>query len=227
MSVERGAQNSGPGHAPLILTCFAVRQEAGYFQPATSNPVLITGIGSRNAEQSLQSALARQRPALVLTCGFAGGLNPELHRGDIVFDATDAEWLTIPLQRLGARPAKFHCSDRIAVTADDKRQLRLQTGADVVEMESGIIRLRCHEQGIPAATLRVISDDAVTDLPIDFNALAKTDGNISYSRLSLVLLGSPATIPKLVRFQRELDACAKRLGSLLDELVRDSLQATP
>jgi hypothetical protein len=227
MNPERGTRNAGSRPAPLILTCFAVRQEAAHFQPAASNPLLITGIGPRNAEHSLQSALTRQRPSLVLTCGFAGGLNPELQRGDIVFNATDAEWLTVPLQRLGARPAKFHCSERIAVTTAGKRHLRLRTGADVVEMESGIISLRCREQGIPAATIRVISDDAATDLPLDFNALAKTDGNISYSRLSLALLSSPATIPKLIRFQRELDACAKRLGRLLAELMRGSLQATP
>lgn len=227
MSTERGTWSGESGDGGGALVCFAVREEAKYFQPTGSASVVVTGIGPRNAERALLSTLTTQRPSLVLTCGFAGGLDPGLRRGEIVFDAADAEWMASPLQQLGARAAKFHCTDRIAVTVADKQVLRQQTNADVVEMESGVIRRLCQERGIAAATVRIISDDAVTPLPLDFNQLAKPDGNISYGRLALVLLDSPATIPKLMRFQRELDVSSKRLGTLLTALTRHRGQLVP
>jgi nucleoside phosphorylase len=227
MSAERGTVNAEPGGSAQILVCFAVREEAKYFQSAGADSVLITGIGPRNAEQAFQSAITQHKPSLVLTCGFAGGLNPELQRGEVVFDATDADSLLIPLQRAGARQAKFHCADLVAVTASDKKLLRQQTNADVVEMESGIIRQRCHEAGISAATIRIVSDDAATDLPLNFNELAKPNGNISYAKLSLALLGSPGKIPRLIQFQKELDECSRRLGALLAEVIRNWRQTSP
>jgi adenosylhomocysteine nucleosidase len=93
--------------------------------------------------------------------------------------------------------------------------LRAQSGADAVEMESGVIRAICRERGIPAVTVRVISDDARTDLPTDFNQLAGADGNMNYWKLAGALVQSPSLVPKLMRFRRELNACARKLcGSL-------------
>src|SRR5881392_704140 len=74
--------------ASLLLT-FAVKEESRPFQKLIgARPdlkVLHTGIGQRNAEKTFRNALAGQSPGLVLTCGFAGGLNPELATGTVVF----------------------------------------------------------------------------------------------------------------------------------------------
>jgi adenosylhomocysteine nucleosidase len=204
-----------------VLVCFAVRDEARHFNPpSTDHRTLITGIGPKNARQQLTQALDTAQPSLVLTCGYAGGLNPELKLGTLIYDAGSNLELAGQLDALGARRAVFHCADRIAVTAAEKAALRDQTRADAVEMESGVIRGICTQRGIPAATVRVISDDARSDLPLDFNQLAKPDGNISYLRLALKLAGSPGCIGRLLRFQRELTECSRNLGRLLEALLR-------
>src|SRR6185503_20338017 len=99
----------------------------------------------------------------------------------------------------GACPVKFHCVDRVAITVDEKRELWETTGADAVEMESQIIRAICRAHGIPSATIRVISDAAQENLPLDFNALMTGDHELNYPRLVLALLSSPRKIPALLR----------------------------
>lgn len=204
-----------------IVICFAVRDEARHFSPVGSaeTRVIVTGIGHANARRSFLDAIAGSRPGLVLTCGYAGGLNPQLQRGDVVYDADAETGLAIPLAGLGARPGLFHCVNRIAVTAAEKQALRQQTRADVVEMESGVIRALCRERGIAAATIRVISDDATSDLPLDFNALARPDGNISYVRLAAALVRSPRLIGKLIGFRQELGECSRKLAATLNGVL--------
>src|SRR6266705_4249762 len=71
------------------LVCFALDVEAAPFRKLAHRipdvEILVTGIGRQNAETSLRRYLAKRLPKLVLTCGFAGGLNPELKSGDVVF----------------------------------------------------------------------------------------------------------------------------------------------
>jgi hypothetical protein len=61
----------------------------GHGAAAQTASILITGIGRQNAEKSVREFLATHSPELVLTCGFAGGLNPDLKPGDVVFELTD------------------------------------------------------------------------------------------------------------------------------------------
>src|SRR5262245_47591257 len=86
-----------------VLICFAVKEEARPFQQRLARMsqtradgrgdrvdknddpgrvrVLLTEMGRRKAERSVLAALAEVRPSLVLSCGFAGGLRPELATG--------------------------------------------------------------------------------------------------------------------------------------------------
>ena len=135
--------------------CFAVKEEARAFQqlvPESSDDVkvILVGMGKRNAERAIRAALAEERPQLVLTCGFAGGLRPDLAMGTVVFSADPETGLEPALLAAGAKPARFHCAERVAATAAEKRALRESTGADVVEMESQTIRAVCREQKFPA-----------------------------------------------------------------------------
>jgi nucleoside phosphorylase len=213
--------------APAILVCFAVKEEAQCFA-ARSAKVVLTGMGRENARRAAREALDRVRPGLVLTCGFAGGLDPALAVGTVIFSADDAG-LTSALLAAGARPARFHCAARVAVTAAEKRDLRAQTGADAVEMESEAIRDLCHERGVPSATVRVISDAADEDLPLDFNALMTPEQKLCAGRLTLALLRAPWKVPALLRLRRDTTLAARRLAEALDTVIapRQAAAARP
>jgi len=86
-----------------------------------------------------------------------------------------------------------------------------------VEMESQIIRAICRAHEIPSATIRVISDAAHENLPVDFNVFM-TKKELNYGRLILALLGSPSKIPAMLRLQRQTQLAARNLAHVLSRL---------
>jgi adenosylhomocysteine nucleosidase len=222
------------------LICFALKEEAAPFHKvAAAKPgvfTLMVGIGCQNAEKSVRSFLAASAPEFVLSCGFAGGLNPDLKLGEVVFetaagasrgDATPSEMKreaahVVSCEKLmaaGAKPAKFFCADRIATTVAEKEKLRAETGADAAEMESAAIHAVCRERGIPCVTVRVISDTAEEDLPLDFNALTKPDKSLDYGKLFFAIAKSPGKIGALLELQQKTKFAAEKLAEVLSRIL--------
>ena len=213
------AEGNPKGEIRKVLVCFAVKEEARAFQKLAGkrqNPkVILVGMGKRNAERAIRAALAKDRPQLVLTCGFAGGLNPELATGTVVFAGDPETGLEQALLAAGAKPARFHCAEAVAATAERKRALWEFTGADAVEMESQVICAVCREQKIPSATVRVILDTADENLPLDFNQLMTADQKMSYGKLAVALAKSPGKVGALLRLQKQTRAAAGNLAEVL------------
>jgi len=158
---------------------------------------------------------------LVLACGFAGGLDPDLKIGDVVFGVQRLESKAQnQLLAAGAKPANFFCADRIATTIAEKKKLREQTGADAVEMESAAIHAVCAERGIPCVTVRVISDTVNEDLPLDFNALAKPDKK---SGLRKIVSGHRQIAGENRRVdgvaEENQNSAAKQLAAVLEKII--------
>jgi adenosylhomocysteine nucleosidase len=210
------------------LICFALKEEAGPFRKFAAEKadvsVLIVGIGRQNAERSIRQHLAMQTPELVMTCGFAGGLNPDLKLGDVIFELSKQSGPPYvgcdkDLMAAGAKPVKFLCADRIATTVAEKEKLRNETGADAVEMESGAIHAVCRERGVGCVTVRVISDTANEDLPLDFNALARPDQSLDFGKLAWAIARSPGKIGALMELQKKTSFAARQLAAVLDRIT--------
>ena len=226
------------GHFGRILSRSDAVELGSAPAPGAAGDALVAGIDGHveKPDESLSTRDIRHEgvpnrsrdgcaPQLVLTCGFAGGLNPDLKLGDVVFEPAEFHppssilHLQSQLTAAGARPAKFFCADRIATTIAEKKKLRDKTGADAVEMESAAIHAVCRERGIPCATVRVISDTANEDLPLDFNALAKPDKNLDYGKLFLAIARSPGKIGALMELQKKTKFAAEQLAAVLSKII--------
>ncbi len=231
-------QNSEPGtrdaeletrNSELILVCFALPEEAAPFRRRTTDhpeiEILITGVGRRNAERSLLGMLAANTPRLIFTCGYAGGLDPALTTGQVVFAGDAPSDVQNRLRAAGACEGRFHCAERILAAAADKRALRAASGADAVEMESGVIANVCRERGIPCLTVRVILDEAEADLPLDFNLMMTQDQRMDGARLASAILKSPGRIPALLRLRKQARFAGEELARALEKALLASGQS--
>jgi len=209
-----------------VAVCFALAEEAGAFEKVCGDKahVFLTGIGRENAERATRNFLAAHRPPLLMTCGFAGGLAPELKIGDVIFEilsnGSDVyASVRSKLAAAGARETKIFCADRIATTVADKKKLKEETGADAAEMESGAVQALCGTQGIPCVTVRVISDTADQDLPLDFNKFLTPDKSMDMSKLMMAVAKAPWKMGALMELQKNTKLAAQRLADVLAKLI--------
>jgi len=206
-----------------ILVTFAVAEESRPFQaklsPARRIDTLLTGIGPAQTRRTLLPRLRQPTPDLIITSGFAGGLDPNLQGGALVYDASLAPHLEDSLRKAGATAARFHCSSTVLLTPEAKRHARQATGADAVEMESGIIQDLCREHHIPCAIVRIISDPAHERLPLDFNACVNPDGSLRWAALAQQCLLRPTALSGLLRLRATTRSAANRLAEVLLQLT--------
>lgn len=206
----------------LALITFAVAHEARLFRPKIRKQagfqVILTGVGQTNAARAIREAL-KSKPRLVITSGYAGALDPLLPVGTVVYDGDNDLELLKSLPPLGARKVQFYCAHRVVSKAADKNALRQKTGAHAVEMESAVIRSACRSAGVPSLTVRVISDAADEDFPLDFDRCMTPTFEISYGKLFWNLLTSPQRIPRLIAFRNRLNPARRQLTETLLKIV--------
>lgn len=212
----RGLRQSGQRLETLWHQNIPILDPAWSFQ---GGQVWVSGMGQKHASELMEGLLCHSSD-VVYTCGFAGGLNPKWATGDVLYHVDpEMEEVEYRLRRSGASPAHFACESRVAVNREEKAALFHQNQQDAVEMESGVVREVCRRRGIRSATVRVISDAAHEDLPLDFNRLMTPDMRIDGARLALRLIGKPGKIAELIRFQSRLKLAAKRLADVLMTLT--------
>jgi nucleoside phosphorylase len=167
---------------------------------AGSTPVALmrSGVGAPGA-RSAAEAIARERPAVVLHVGFAGGLRAGLVEGDLlvvtaVIDGgtlhlcADTDALRSALARLPVRLGQgaLVTVPRFVHLPADKRALAASTQAAACDMEAAALARACAKHGVRYVGLRAISDGP------DRRLLPSVDGAGSLRAQAKDLL-SPAT----------------------------------
>ncbi len=142
----------------------------------------VGGVGAAAAARATQLLVAGHRPGIIISAGFAGGLDPALQRGALVRPARvvaeDASRL-LPLvvpplhDPAAAPPTTIVTTAAIVVSPAEKRALAARSGAHLVDMETLAVAAVAAEAGLPCAAIRVISDTADEALPPEVVTLAR------------------------------------------------------
>lgn len=205
--------------------------------------VVANGPGPKLAGWAAEIVRKRQKLKGLVSTGYCGALNPALEPCDI-FVATEvlgvAHALSMPrwpgassraLLIAEKRPpvldarrqhscerhktGKLLSIDRVVSTAVEKANLR-QTGADAVEMEAGGVAAKAAEWDIPFYCIRVVTDTAAENFPLDFNQMRDADGRFSRTKIAAAALRRPGSVlPELLRLNNRCKDASQALGDFI------------
>jgi nucleoside phosphorylase len=177
-----------------------------------------TGVGMESCKARIIPFLDEHRPHMLISSGFAGGLDPSLKVGDLIIatNYSSSVMLTFAAQRTQAARVTMTTQRAVAATPAGKATLFSETGASAVDMETAFIFEQCQQRGIEVLALRGISDAAGDELPIPFPVwFDNIKQKPRVAALLRHLAAHPSKIPRFVRFVRGVSLTRKRLTKAL------------
>jgi len=189
--------------------------------------ILQSGMGAVGFAERLAEHLTNNRYDALIIAGLAGGLDPRLRVGaavlyNLCYDARATDFTR--RERPGSEGGVATACDkalsgflygaltrsglsfiqapgitvgRIITEAKEKLALGASYGAAAVDMETYETLDACARFGLPAAALRVISDEAGRDIP-DFSRIYNADGRMNGWRTFAAMAGRPSATLRLL-----------------------------
>lgn len=186
--------------------------------------LIIAGMGREAARRGAQLLLDGHRPRWILSAGFAGALDPELKRNDIVMasEVIDLDGqryaidVGVPQNASGPqiRTGRLLTVDAIVRTAVEKAELRERFGADVVDMESSGVAALCSERSVRFLSIRVVSDEAGVDLPPEVIALMTRSGSYQVGAALRAIWKRPSSLKDFWALHEHAQEAADRLATI-------------
>lgn len=155
------------------------------------------------------------KPLGILLMGLCGSLSPQLAVGNIVVYQTcaymsnkttgllhscDSELTTLLRHKLGEEVSEVRglTSDRIIVSAQEKRHLGQLYNTQVVDMEGFAALEILSRLGVAVGIVRVVSDDADHNLP-NLPSAISPEGSLQPLPLALGMMRQPIAATRLIR----------------------------
>ncbi|GEO01588.1 hypothetical protein NSE01_34200 [Novosphingobium sediminis] len=208
---------------PRTIAVCGLHSEAKAIRRGCPGIAVLAGGGDGARLERELEALLQAGPALVLSTGLGGGLDPELAVGALVLDGDAALVKALGSALPAAIRARIIGQDAIATGISGKAALRQATGAAVVDMESHIAARVARHHGVPFAAIRVISDAADEELPPAALVGMRPDGGIALGAVLASLARRPAQLPALIRTGRHAGLAHRVLRDVYDALGRSGI----
>jgi adenosylhomocysteine nucleosidase len=196
------------------------------------------GPGPKLAGEAVEVVRKHQELTGLVSTGYCGALDPALRPCD-VFVAKDllvlpnsnsfvgqailpAAGIPAGLGQAGSKGCRQDCLpygrllsiDRVACTASEKSELR-KTGAAAVEMEAAGVAQKAVEYNLPFYCIRVVTDTADEDLPLDFNRMRGDDGRFSRARIVAAAFRRPIVFRELIQLNKRCNDASQALGDFI------------
>jgi len=185
--------------------------------------VLHTGVGEKVCRQRVGKFLKNQQFEFLISAGFAGALNDQLHSGDLLLARN---FSTVDLTERQSFPSlPIHQADLLTMAAlidssEQRNEIARSTDAAAVDMETEFIARACAEHGIPLLSLRVITDTPREPFPAPPKVLFDIERQRTHLlKLAGFLLAHPNKIPRLIEFARRIARARKILATALVDVI--------
>jgi adenosylhomocysteine nucleosidase len=194
--------------------------------------LIVAGVGEPAARRGVELLAAGHRPRWVISAGYGGALDPELKRNDVIVTNRVASVdpyrppldidLSLPATDAGrprVRAGSVLTADRIIRTPTEKAALRREHGCDVVDMETHAVASYCAERSIRFLGVRVVSDEATTELPPEVLTILGPTGGFRLGATMGALWRRPSSVKDLLRLREHAYQAADRLAEVLPQLI--------
>jgi adenosylhomocysteine nucleosidase len=230
LAVERGAMEDRLDGPLRIESAGLVVRQGGL---RGRHVVLVdSGVGGARAARATELLIAGHKPAWVISAGLAGGLAPDLRRGDIVMADSVAEetghGLAIDLLVDPAELAKhprMHVGrvltiDRIVATPAEKRSLGERHQALAVDRESFAVAEVCRAAETRFLAIRAILDPLDVELPPELGRFGRRQSGVRrVGGLVGAVWNRPSAAKDLLAWQEHALMVSDRLAKFLEGVV--------
>ncbi len=191
--------------------------------------LIITGPGRQAAARGAEVLIVGHRPRWLVSVGFAGALDPNLKRNTLLIPdrimTPQGDVLKIDIQGTshdaGVQPSHSLVTvDHIVRTAHDKAELFRSTGADAVDMETHAVASLACDRGVRFLSVRVISDEASTDLPPEVLTLVGPTGGYRVGAAIGAIWKRPSSMKDMLILRDNANLAAKVLADSVPEILQ-------
>jgi adenosylhomocysteine nucleosidase len=190
--------------------------------------IILAGPGQDNAARAAEILIDGHHPQRVVSAGFAGGLNPEWKRNDIlvadrlvnaegcVIDVELPKGLSQTLEQPGVHRGTLLTNNHVVRSPRERQSLHLQWGAAAVDMETFAVAEVCRRRQTPFSSVRVINDVAGEKLPKDVEyLLSRKPGVAQWGAALGTICRRPAGVKDLYQLRENALVASARLAEFL------------
>lgn len=199
------------------------------------------GMGMEKAAAATTALIDGERPDIIISAGFGGGVREELSTGDIVIagcivslgDGNSADTAAIdnayllrniveslPLRNFAIVGGSIVTSRGIVRKREIDRALSREMRNPVLDMETSAVAEACSRKAVPFLALRAVSDPADEELLFSIEEITDRDLNISIRRILSAILRNPRILPQMFRLARNAKTAGENLALVVERLVR-------
>jgi adenosylhomocysteine nucleosidase len=174
------------------------------------------GIGATAARRAAEALIQLYQPELLISAGFAGALQPDVHAGDVlmpgrVIDSSDGSRTDTGFGE--GTLVSFDC----VADAEQKAKLASAYGAQAVDMEAAAVARAAEVHGVRFLACKAISDSLDFRMP-PMAGFVGPDGEFHAAKFALHVALRPWLWGKAVQLGRNSRLAADKLCRALAEL---------
>ncbi|MFQ5442363.1 MAG: hypothetical protein ACE5EB_06535, partial [Thermodesulfobacteriota bacterium] len=203
---------------------------------------VLSGVGAEKARSAARWLIGSGADAL-LSIGIAGGLSPDVKPGDIVIaekvigEETGAIWRadgavvksaceTLKGSSLQVLSGAVITTARPTLSAGEKEDLYMRSGALAVDMESAAVARAAAKAGVPFFAMRAVSDEAGRSVSRDIYDCLDEEGGVRSRTLMNNILRRPSMVQEMLGlrtgFKSGLSALEAGWGALVKHGITSS-----
>jgi nucleoside phosphorylase len=193
--------------------------------------IAISGMGKQNAEKTARYVMNEYTPQGLLSVGFSAATLHGIKTGVVILPEQildinsdgkiisniqiEQDWWKNQLWDAINFSGISLCVDKVITTGSLKQEMGKLYHAVIMDMESAAVAKMAEQARIPFCAIRVVSDTAEEDLPVDFNLFTDDKNNIQKSKIIYYLLLHPLKIVLFLNLMKKTKAAANHLSGFL------------